>query len=78
MGCWRTARVRIGRDTPAMTYLQELTPAAYQREAERLRHMAHRAARCHDLAPSGFRGSDYPARLEKAAQHLSTRLVEGF
>ena len=55
-----------------MTYMQSLTPAAYEREAERLRHMAHRAARCADLTPPGMRAGEYPARLAKAAQRLSS------
>ena len=35
---------------------RHLTPAAYEREAERLRHMANRAARCRELAPIGLIG----------------------
>lgn len=45
------------------------TPAAYEREAERLRHMAHRAARCRELAPIGLSHERYAARLE--AQRLA-------
>lgn len=55
-----------------MTYMQSLTPAAYEREAERLRHMAHRASRCADLAPLGFKAGEYAARLERAAARLSS------
>lgn len=50
-----------------------LTPAAYAREAERLRHMAHRAARCRDLAPSGFSPEQWAQRLERRALQLSAR-----
>lgn len=32
----------------------DLNPIAYEREAQRLRHMAHRAARCRDLALIGM------------------------
>lgn len=45
----------------------ELNPLAYQREAERLRHMAHRATRCRDLAPSGFNPEQWAKRLERQA-----------
>ena len=44
-----------------------LTPAALMREAERLRHMAHRARRCIDLAPPGMRSDRYADRLERQA-----------
>lgn len=49
-----------------------LTPAAYEREAQRLRHMAHRAARCRDLAPPGMRAERYPERLTRHAVRLSS------
>jgi hypothetical protein len=52
-------------------YLIELTPAAYARECDRLRHMAHRAARCRDLTPPGMKSDRYPDRLERAAVRLS-------
>lgn len=50
-----------------------LTDAAYQREAERLRHMAHRAARCRDIVPIGMRAERWPDRLERQALQLSNR-----
>ena len=50
-----------------------LTPAAYQREAERLRHMAHRAARCRDIVPLGMRAENWPKRIERQASQLSHR-----
>lgn len=54
-----------------MTHLNiELTPAAYQREADRLRRMAHRAARCRDLAPLGMNADRWAKRLERQADDL--------
>jgi hypothetical protein len=50
--------------------LTSLTPAAYAREAERLRHIAHRARRCQDVAPAGFAHDRYAARLERQALAL--------
>lgn len=48
-----------------------LTDAAYQREAERLRHMAHRAARCRDLTPIGMNADRWSERLERRASNYS-------
>lgn len=54
----------------------DLNPIAYEREAQRLRHMAHRAARCRDLAPIGMRPDRYSGRLEREAARLAS-LVKG-
>jgi len=52
---------------------RHLTPAAYDREAERLRHMANRAARCRELAPIGLNHDHYAARLERQALAMLAR-----
>lgn len=55
-----------------LTHLNvELSPAAYDREAERLRHMAHRAARCRDLAPAGLNAERWANRLSRRAADFS-------
>lgn len=46
-------------------HMLELNPAAYEREAQRLRHMAHRAARCRD--------HDYLRSLERLADRLAAK-----
>lgn len=55
-----------------------ITPAALQREAERLRHMARRARACCDTVPAGMNRDHYADRLERQAlaviaAHLSAR-----
>lgn len=43
------------------------TPAAREREAERLRHMARRASNCYDVTPCGMARDKYAERLERQA-----------
>jgi hypothetical protein len=51
-----------------------LNPAAFAREAERLRHMARRARRSMD-APIGWTFDRYADRLERQACDLMARRI---
>ncbi len=51
-----------------------INPLALAREEERLRHMARRARRCQDLAPSGWTHEHYAERLERQARDMRLRL----
>jgi hypothetical protein len=54
-------------------YTFNLTPAAREREAQRLRHMANRATRCRDFVPPGMTIEQYALRLERQAREMSAR-----